>query len=150
MDILAGMLAYVAGIGALFAGLAVAFFVFTATPKEPLQTQSEPPSAHALLAKPSASNRSTDVATLATRSAKQSAKEAAVHSEKRHLAAGTADAAQASESARHHQRRAGASSAQARRQIPEEHDRRWAYQLDSSQDSSQGSSFESRFLGHTD
>src|SRR5215467_14460457 len=48
MDILAGMLAYVAGIGALFAGLAVAFFVFVATPKAPLQAQSEPQSAHAL------------------------------------------------------------------------------------------------------
>jgi hypothetical protein len=40
MDILAGMLAYVAGIGALFAGLAISFFVFFSTPHEPLHASS--------------------------------------------------------------------------------------------------------------
>jgi hypothetical protein len=35
------MLAYVAGIGALFAALAVSFFVFFATPHEPLQTETQ-------------------------------------------------------------------------------------------------------------
>ena len=35
MDILAGMLVYLAGIGALFAGLALSFFVFFSTPHEP-------------------------------------------------------------------------------------------------------------------
>ena len=69
MDILAGMLAYVTGIGALFAGLAMAFFVFVATPKAPPQAQSEPQSAHALLARPSAPNRPTAVAAHARRSA---------------------------------------------------------------------------------
>jgi len=39
MDILASMFAYVAGIGALVAGLAVSFFVFFAVPQEPIQTQ---------------------------------------------------------------------------------------------------------------
>ena len=53
MDILAGMLAYVAGIGALFAGLAVSFFVFFSTPHEPLQTQTQPQSASAMLVRPS-------------------------------------------------------------------------------------------------
>src|SRR5262249_4857718 len=73
MDILAGMLAYVAGIGALFAGLAVAFFVFVATPKAPPQAQSEPQSAHALLARPGAPNKPTAVAAHARRSAKERA-----------------------------------------------------------------------------
>jgi len=67
-------------------------------------------------------------------SAKESAKEAAAHSEKRRPTAGLSGAAQAT------------TSAQARRLIEEEHDRRWAYQPDSSQDSS----FQSRFLSYAD
>ena len=146
MDILAGMLAYVAGIGAVFAALAVAFFVFVATPKAPLQAQSEPQSAHAMLARPSASNGPTDVAAHAKQRARESAKEAATHSEKRCPTAGSPGVAHPTASARDHERKAGASSAQARRLIQEEHDRRWAYQPDSSRDSS----FQSRFLGYAD
>jgi hypothetical protein len=52
MDILAGMLAYVAGLAALFGALAVSFSVFFATPKGPLQAQ--PQSASAMLVRPSA------------------------------------------------------------------------------------------------
>ena len=146
MDILAGMLAYVAGIGALFAGLAVAFFVFVATPKAPPQAQSEPQSAHALLARPGAPNKPTAVAAHARRSAKERAKEAAGHSENRRATARSSGAAQATASARDRQRNAGTSNAQARRLIEMQHDRRWAYQPDSSQDSS----FHSRFLGYAD
>ena len=50
MDILAGMLAYVAGLGALFAAVAVAFVMFAATPKAPSE-QSPPQSA--MLLRPS-------------------------------------------------------------------------------------------------
>ena len=56
------------------------------------------------------------------------------HSEKRRPTAGLSGAAQAT------------TSAQVRRLIEEEHDRRWAYQPDSSQDSS----FQSRFLSYAD
>jgi hypothetical protein len=57
MDILAGMLAYVAGIGALFAALAVSFFVFFATPHEPLQSETQPQNARAMLVRPSTPNK---------------------------------------------------------------------------------------------
>ena len=53
MDILAGMFAYIAGIGAIFAGLVVSFSVFVATPNKPV----EPQSATAMLVKPSAPNK---------------------------------------------------------------------------------------------
>jgi len=59
MDILAGMLVYLAGIGALFAGLALSFFVFFSTPHEPLQPQ--PQSASAMLVQPSTLNKTAAV-----------------------------------------------------------------------------------------
>ena len=160
MDILAGMLAYVAGIGAVFAGLAVAFFVFFATPKEPLQAQSEPQSAHAMLARPSASNGPAAAAAHARRSAKEAARERAKESAKestkestkesarKSTKAGSPGAAHPTASARNHERKPGASTAQARRLI--QNDRRWAYQQDSTQDSRQDSTFKSRFLGYAD
>ena len=74
--------------------------------------------------------------------ATHTAKQSALHSEKGHAMAGSLGAVQPTTSAREHQRKPGASTAQARRLIPEEHDRRWAYQSDSS--------FESRFLGYAD
>jgi len=152
MDILAGMLAYVAGIGAVFAGLAVAFFVFFATPKEPLQAQSEPQSAHAMLARPSASNGPAAAAAHARRSAKEAARERAKESTResarKNTKAGSPDAAHPTASARNHERKPGASTAQARRLI--QNDRRWAYQQDSTQDSRQDSTFKSRFLGYAD
>jgi hypothetical protein len=134
MDILAGMLAYVAGIGALFAGLAVSFFVFFSTPHEPLQTETQPQSASAMLVRPSTPNKSAALEARATQSAGQSEKHAA--------AAGSPGAAQPTASARNRHGKHAASAAQARRLIQEERARRWAYQQDSS--------FESRFLGYAD
>lgn len=141
MDILAGVLAYVAGIGALFAALAVSFFVFFSTPHEPVQTATQPQGASAMLVrrsapKPSAHNKQAAVETRA----KQSATQSGNHSEKH--PAGSPDAAQLAASARDARRNHPASAAQARRLIQEERARRWAYQ--------QGSSFESRFLGYAD
>ena len=137
MDILAGMLAYVAGIGVLFAAAAVSFSVFVAPPKEPAQTQSEPQSAHAMLARPSASksNRPTAVAAHARRSAKESSS----HADKPAPVAAGAD--RRTRTARNHEHNTGASTAQASR-LEEERTRRWAYQQDSS--------FEHRFLGYAD
>ena len=77
MDVLAGMLAYVAGIGALFAALAVSFFVFFATPHEPLQTETQPQNVRAMLVRPSAPNKPTAEARV-----KQNATQSAGHSEK--------------------------------------------------------------------
>jgi len=70
MDILAGILAYVAGIVALFAGLAISFSFFLSTPHEPLQTQAAAQSASAMLVRPSAPRK--PVAVEATQSKEQS------------------------------------------------------------------------------
>ena len=141
MDILAGMLGYLAGIGAVFGVFALSFFVFFATPKEALQAQSEPQSAHALLAR---------------RSAKESTRESTLHSEKHEPVANAAGADQRTKTARDHPRKTGTSktgtsktgtsTAQALRLMEEERARHWAYQ----QDSNQGSSFERRFLGYAE
>jgi len=128
MDILASMLAYLAGIGALFTGLAVSFFVFFSTPHEPLQTQQ---SASAMLVRPSTPNKPAAV--------EARAKQSADHFEKHTTAAGSPGSAQAS--ARDVHGKYAASAAQARR-FQEERGRRWAYQQDSS--------FERRFLGYAD
>ena len=126
MDILASMLAYLAGIGALFARLAVSFFVFFSTPHEPLQTQQ---SASAMLVRPSTPNKPAAV--------EARAKQSADHFEKHTTAAGSPGGAQA----RDVHGKYAASAAQARR-FQEERGRRWAYQQDSS--------FERRFLGYAD
>ena len=126
MDILASMLAYLAGIGALFTGLAVLFFVFFSTPHEPLQTQQ---SASAMLVRPSTPNKPAAV--------EARAKQSADHFEKHTTAAGSPGGAQA----RDVHGKYAASAAQARR-LQEERGRRWAYQQDSS--------FERRFLGYAD
>jgi hypothetical protein len=138
MDILAGMLAYVAGIGALFAGLAISFSVFFSTPHESRQTQAQPQSASAMLVRPSTPNKPAAVEARATQSAMQSVG----HSEKHAAAAGSPGSAPATASARDVRGKHAQSAAQARRLIQEERARRWAYQ--------QGSSFESRFLGYAD
>jgi hypothetical protein len=131
MDILAGMLAYVAGIGALFAGLAVSFVVFFSTPDEPLQTQTQPQSASAMLVQPTTPNKPPVVEAHAKQTAEKPA-----------AAAGSPVAAQPAASARDFRRKPAAAAAQARRLIHEERARRWAYQQDSN--------FESRFLGYAD
>jgi hypothetical protein len=134
MDILASIFAYVAGIGALFAGLVFSFFVFFSTPIQSPQTQAEPQtqtqpqSASVLLVRPSPSNKAA--------AAEATAKPVAVLSEKQ-AAASSPDAAP--KFSRH---KASASAARLRRLVQEERARRWAYQQDSS--------FESRFLGYAD
>ena len=138
MDILAGMLAYVAGIGALFAGLVVSFFVLFATPQEPLQTQTQPQSASAMLVRPSAPNKPAAVEAHATQTAGRSEKPA----EKQVAAAGSPGTAQPAAFDRDFRHKPAAAAAQARRLIHEERARRWAYQQDSS--------FKSRFLGYAD
>jgi hypothetical protein len=138
MDILAGMLAYVAGVGALFAGLAVAFFVFFSTPHEPRQTEIQPQSASAMLVRRSTPNKAATVEA----HAKQNAMQSASHSEKHAAAAGSSGSAQPAASARDIRRKPTASATQARRLIQEQPGRHWVYQQDSS--------FKSRFLGYAD
>src|SRR5215813_1490428 len=58
MDILAGMLAYLAGIGVIFGGLALSLLLFTATPKQPLTPQS--PVATAMRVAPNAAAKTPD------------------------------------------------------------------------------------------
>src|SRR5271166_5745648 len=108
MDILAGMLAYVAGIGALFAGLVVSFFVFFSTPHEPLQTETPPQSASAMLVRPSTPNKPAALEARATQSATQSAGQ----SEKHAAAAGSPGTAQPTASARNRHGKHAASAAQ--------------------------------------
>jgi hypothetical protein len=138
MDILAGMLAYVAGIGALFAAFAISFFVVFATPEEPVQTQPHSQSANAMLVRPSTPTKPATVEAHAT----QRATQRGGHSEKHPAAAVASSAAAPMTAARNHPRKPAASTAQARQLTKEEHARRWAYQQDSS--------FESRFLGYAD
>lgn len=151
MDILAGILAYVAGIGALIAGLAISFSAFFATQTPPLQTQSQPQNATAMLVRPSSTgtpSKPTAIGALA-----KSATSRGKHPEK-HAASAGAGAERSPASVRDLHRKAVGASAQARRLLQEERARRWAYQQDSSQRSSQGSShdasFASRFLGYAD
>jgi hypothetical protein len=142
MDILAGILAYVAGIVALFAGLAISFSFFLSTPHEPLQTQAAAQSASAMLVRPSAPRKPVAVEAHAKQRAKLSAAQSAGHSDQHAAAAGSPGSAQASASARDVRGKNAQSTAQARRLIQEGRARRWAYQQDSS--------FESRFLGYAD
>jgi hypothetical protein len=126
MDILAGVFAYVAGIGALFAALALSFFVFFAAPPGAAVA---PPSATAMVVKPVASNRSLPAATSpqATRHEKHSPAVAAAPSAAR---PGTKDI---------HRKPAMAAT---RLRVQEERDRRWADQ--------QNSRFDNRLLGYAE
>ena len=138
MDILAGMLAYLASLGVLFGAVAVAFAVFVATPKAPSQAQSQPQSVSALLLRPSTPKKpATTLAAHAKQVANQGAKEGRGHSEPH--AASLPSAAQPTAS---REARPKASTAQARRLIQEERAHRWAYQQDSN--------FEKRFLGYAE
>jgi hypothetical protein len=140
MDILAGMLAYVAGLAALFGALTVSFFLFFAMPKE--QAQSQPQNASAMLMRPSAPKKH---ATIEAR-----AKQPGSHAERHATATGTPGSAQRTASAGESRRKHTKTAAQARRPIEEERARRWAYQQDGSQEVNQGGSFEKRFLGYAD
>ena len=132
MDILASMFAYVAGIGALVAGLAVSFFVFFAVPQEPIQTQAGPQTASAMLVRPSTANKPVTV--------DPHAKQSASHSEEH--AAALPSAAQPTAYGRDFRHKHITSAVQARQLVQEKRARRWAYQ--------QNSSFNSRFLGYAD
>lgn len=129
MDILAGMLAYVAGLGAFFGALAVAFFVFVAGPKDALQTQPQPPSASAMLVRPSTANKPT-------------AEARAKHGHSATHATTASSPAPAQPPSHEARRKPAAPVAQARRLMQEDRARRWAYQQDSN--------FEHRFLGYSD
>jgi hypothetical protein len=154
MDILAGMLAYVAGIGAVIAALAISFSVFFATQNPPAQTEAQPRSASAMVVRPStagAPNKPTAFGAIARATANH-----ANYPEKH--AATASGSARSPASARDLHRKPADASAQARRLLQEERARRWAYQQDARQGSSQGSSqdsshepsFQSRFLGYTE
>jgi hypothetical protein len=135
MNILAGMLAYIAGIGAIFAGLVVSFSVFVATPNKPV----EPQSATAMLVKPSAPNKAV--------AAEPGTKPASGHPEKNAAATSApVDAGRPTRLGNETHRRPGtiaaSSAAQLRRMVEEERARRWASQHDPS--------FEHRFLGYAD
>jgi hypothetical protein len=155
MDILAGILAYVAGIGALIAGVAISFSVFFATQNPALQTETQPQSARAMVVRPSivgAPNKPTAIGALARHPANHTN-----HPEK-HTATAATSGGRLPTSVRDLHRNAAGASAQARRLLQEERARRWAYQQDSRQGANPGSnqaashdsSFESRFLGYAD
>ena len=143
MDILAGMLAYLAGIGVIFGGLALSLLLFTATPKQPLTPQS--PVATAMRFAPSAAAK--------TRDAQANAKHTDSRSEKSGKHAPPAprppDAARLATVARDinrdKHRKTATPAENARRLAQEERARRWAYQQDAN-----GSTFAGRFLGYAD
>jgi hypothetical protein len=135
MDILAGMLAYIAGIGVIFAGLAVSFSVFVATPNKP----AEPQSATAMIVKPSVPNKAVAAETIAEPASGRAEKNAAAVN-------APADAARpirpGDETRRRPSTSAASSAAQLREMVQEERARRWVSQHDPS--------FEHRFLGYAD
>jgi hypothetical protein len=127
MDILAGMLAYLAGIGAIIAAIAVSFSVLFSTPN----ASPEPQSATAMVARPAPTNKN----------AAPRAKHSIAHHDKRSVTTNVATAAPASTSANDVKRKA-LSAAQLRRLVQEERTRRFAYQ--------QEPNFQSRLLGYAD
>lgn len=131
MDILASVFAYVAGIGALFAGLALSFSVLLSSPNATIEPQSPPQSATAMLVKPAAPIKAP--------AAEANAKPLAAHAEKQ-AAVAPPDPAQQTMPGKLGRHKA--SAARSRRLVQEERARRWAYQQDPS--------FESRFLGYAD
>jgi len=143
MDILAGMLAYLAGIGVIFGGLALSLLLFTATPKQPLTPQS--PVATAMRVAPNAAAKTPD--------AQANAKHPDSRSEKLGKyappAARPPDAARLATVARDinrdKHRKTATPAENARRLAQEERARRWAYQRDAN-----GSTFAGRFLGYAD
>jgi hypothetical protein len=154
------MLAYVAGIGALVAAVAISFSVFFAAPNRPLQTENQPQSASAMLVQPSTTgtlNKRTAIGAVARPDTAHSEKHAAEkhaaekHAAEKHAAAaGPSGASHAPASSGNLHRKTAPAPAQARRLTQEERARRWAYQQDTSQSSTHDASFESRFLGYAD
>jgi hypothetical protein len=139
MDILAGMLAYIAGIGAILAGLAVSFSVFVATPNKPVASQSATAMIVKMIDKPNAPNKAVAAGTIAEPASGRAEKNgAAVNA--------PADAARPTRLGNETPRGPGASAAtspaQLRQMVEEERARRWASRHDPS--------FEHRFLGYAD
>jgi hypothetical protein len=128
MDILAGMLAYLAGIGAIIAAIAVSFSVFFSTPRPP----SEPQSAAAMVARPAPANKN----------AAPRAKHSIAHHDRRSVTTSVATTAPATTPANDVKRKAILSAAQLRRLVQEERARRFAYQ--------QEPNFQSHFLGYAE
>jgi NaMN:DMB phosphoribosyltransferase len=126
MDILAGVFAYAAGIGALFAGLAFSFFVFFAAPPT---ASVAPPSATAMVVKPMASNRSSPAATSPQ----------ATHHEKHSPAVAAGPGAARPGTKDFHRKPAMAAT---HLRVQEERARRWADQ--------QNSRFDNRVLGYAE
>jgi hypothetical protein len=145
MDILAGMLAYLAGIGALFGALALSLVLFTSTESKPPAPR-QPQSATAMMVAPGASGKTP---------AAQARVKPAVEPQKHQRPAATpvepARAATVAHDAQTHDahRQSAMSAAKSRRLVHEERARRWAYQQDA-KEPSQDPSFESRFLGYAD
>jgi hypothetical protein len=61
MDILAGMFAYLAGIGAVIAALAISFSVLVSQPNQAVQPQNQAQSATAMVVKPIQPNKAVPV-----------------------------------------------------------------------------------------
>ena len=137
MDILAGMFAYLAGIGAVIAALAISLSVLVSQPNQAVQPQNQAQSATAMVVKPSGPNKAAPV--------EANLKPTTGRAERRAAVTTAPAAAQPTPSAKDH-RKAIASAAKLRRLVQEERARRWAYQQDSRQDTS----FQSRFLGYAD
>jgi predicted lipid-binding transport protein (Tim44 family) len=140
MDILAGMLGYLAGIGALFGALALSLVLFTSTENKPPAPR-QPQSATAMIVAPGASGKTP---------AAQARVKPAVEPQKHQRAAATpVEPARAATVAHDAHPRSAMSAAKSRRLAHEERARRWAYQQDAKEPSKEPS-FESRFLGYAE
>jgi hypothetical protein len=124
MDILAGMLAYLAGIGAIFAGLALSFSVFFSAPNQPPQPQA----ATAMIVKTTPPSK----AAAETKNAKRTT----AHHEKQ------LDATSVAAVAPDDPRKPAISASRLRQLVQEERARHWVYQQDAN--------FQNRFLGYAD
>jgi len=124
MDILAGMLAYLAGIGAIVAGLALSFSVFLSAPNQPPQPQA----ATAMIVKTTTPGK----AAAETKKAKRTTAHNGKHP----------DATSVAAAAQEDHRKPAISASRLRRLVQEERARHWVYQQDAN--------FQNRFLGYAD
>ena len=140
MDILAGMLAYLAGIGALFGVMALSLVLFTSTENK-APAPSQPQGATAMIVAPGASGK--------TPAAQAHVKPGVEPQKHRRPAATPVEPARSATVAHDTQTRSAMSAAKSRRLAQEERAHRWAYQQDA-KEPSKDPSFESRFLGYAD
>jgi hypothetical protein len=149
MDILAGMLAYLAGIGALFGAVALSLVFFTSTPSK-VPVAKEPQGATAMIVARGASAKTpAAVAQQAAKLQKHQRPTATPVEPARPITAAhdtSAHDTQAHDSRAHATgQRSAASAAKWRGPAQEERARRWAYQQDTT-----APSFRSRFLGYAE